>query len=146
MSSRSPQWSASSITWLETSNVVPRRASWWNCSHRSTRSTGSRPTVGSSSTSRSGMRHQRAGQRDSGALTAGKVAAQRGSVIVEADGRDRFVGGAGVGAVQRREVAHVVDDPQVVVDGRVLRARSRRGGAVRPNRPGGRAPSRCPRR
>jgi hypothetical protein len=41
-------------------------------------------------------------------------------MIVEADGRDRFVSGLGVGAVQGAEIAHVVDDPQIVVDGRVL--------------------------
>ncbi len=48
------QRSASSITWLETSSVAPASASDRNVAHRSRRSTGSRPTVGSSRTSRSG--------------------------------------------------------------------------------------------
>ena len=48
------------------------------------------------------VRHQRAGQRHSRALTAGKVAAQRSSVIVESDGGYGFVRGLRVGAVKRR--------------------------------------------
>ena len=40
----------------------PRRASRWNSSHRSRRSTGSSPTVGSSSTSSSGVADQGRGQ------------------------------------------------------------------------------------
>src|SRR5919204_614341 len=53
-SSRS-QRSASSMTWLETRSAVSERASSWNVSHRSRRSTGSRPTVGSSRTSSGGL-------------------------------------------------------------------------------------------
>src|SRR5581483_4691004 len=48
------QRSASSITWLETRSVVPAAARRWKVSQRSRRRTGSRPTVGSSSTSSSG--------------------------------------------------------------------------------------------
>ena len=51
----SSQRSASSITWLETSSARPRSASSWNVPQRSRRSTGSRPTVGSSRTSSSGL-------------------------------------------------------------------------------------------
>ena len=54
ISSSRSQRSASSMTWLETSTAAPSSAMRWNRSHRSRRSTGSRPTVGSSSTSRSG--------------------------------------------------------------------------------------------
>ena len=53
-------------------------------------------------------------------MAAGKIAAQRGSVIVEADGGHRFVGVRGVCAGQCREVPDVVDDSQVVVDRRIL--------------------------
>ena len=52
--SRRSQRSASSMTWLETRTVAPAVASPWNVFHRSRRSTGSSPTVGSSSTSSSG--------------------------------------------------------------------------------------------
>ena len=45
---------ASSITWLDTSSVVPAVARAWNARQSSARSTGSSPTVGSSSTSSSG--------------------------------------------------------------------------------------------
>lgn len=48
------QRSASSITWLDTSTAAPPSAIRWNSSHRSRRSTGSRPTVGSSSSSSRG--------------------------------------------------------------------------------------------
>ena len=53
----SSRWhrSASSMTWLDTSTAAPASAIRWNSSHRSRRSTGSSPTVGSSSTSRSGL-------------------------------------------------------------------------------------------
>ena len=54
MSSSRSQWPASSITWLETSRLVPPSASSRNIAHRSRRRTGSRPTVGSSSTSSCG--------------------------------------------------------------------------------------------
>ena len=54
ISSSRSQRAASSITWLETSNVAPSSARRWNRVQRSRRSTGSSPTVGSSSTSRSG--------------------------------------------------------------------------------------------
>ena len=54
-SSRRSQRAASSITWLETSSVVPRVGERRGTArHRSRRSTGSSPTVGSSSTSSSG--------------------------------------------------------------------------------------------
>src|SRR5690606_23581948 len=52
------RWShrlASSITWLDTSNVTPLPASERNRAHSSSRSTGSSPTVGSSSTSSPGL-------------------------------------------------------------------------------------------
>ena len=68
-----------------------------------------------------GLADERAGQRDPGSLSAGQVAAVRGAVILQSDGIDRGVGGTRVHAVQRREVAHVVDDPKVVVDRRILR-------------------------
>ena len=55
MSSSRSQRSASSITWLDTIRPSPASASRWNSDHSSRRSTGSRPTVGSSSTSRSGL-------------------------------------------------------------------------------------------
>src|SRR6266545_5821070 len=54
ISSSRSQRSASSMTWLETSTAAPASAISWNSRHRSLRSTGSRPTVGSSSTSTSG--------------------------------------------------------------------------------------------
>ena len=54
ISSRRSQWTASSMTWLEISSVAPSAASPANVRHRSARSTGSSPTVGSSSTSTSG--------------------------------------------------------------------------------------------
>src|SRR5262249_43784329 len=54
MSSSRSQRSASSMTWLETSRVVPASANERNSSQSSWRSTGSSPTVGSSSTSSSG--------------------------------------------------------------------------------------------
>ena len=54
ISSSRSQRSASSMTWLETRTVVPASASRWNIAQRSRRSTGSRPTVGSSRTSTSG--------------------------------------------------------------------------------------------
>ena len=53
-SSRS-QRSASSMTWLETSTATPVSARSWNVVQRSSRSTGSSPTVGSSSTSMLGL-------------------------------------------------------------------------------------------
>ena len=67
-----------------------------------------------------GLADQRAGQRRPGALSTGKVAAVRGSVICQADAFNGVIGGPAVVAVQRREVPHVVDDAQVVVDGWVL--------------------------
>src|SRR5439155_7563774 len=54
-SSNESQRSASSMTWLDTSSVAPASASSWKRSQRSRRSTGSRPTVGSSRTSSSGV-------------------------------------------------------------------------------------------
>src|SRR4029079_893011 len=45
---------ASSMTWLDTSSVVPSRARRWNRAQRSRRNSGSSPTVGSSRTSSSG--------------------------------------------------------------------------------------------
>ncbi len=71
MSSRSPQWSASSMTWLETSNVVPRLASWWNCCHRSTRSTGIEADGGLVQHEEVRGGHQCAGQGRARPLTAG---------------------------------------------------------------------------
>ena len=73
-SSSSSQRSASSMTWLETSSVVPASASSWNVRQRSRRSTGSRPTVGSSSTSSSGRAEQRRRERDARVLAAGERA------------------------------------------------------------------------
>ena len=55
MSSSRSQRLASSMTWLETSTVVPAAASRGTGAHSSSRSTGSCPTVGSSSTSTSGL-------------------------------------------------------------------------------------------
>src|SRR5665213_1811155 len=54
MSRSRSQRSASSMTWLETSRVVPAAASRWKSDHRLRRNSGSRPTVGSSSTRRLG--------------------------------------------------------------------------------------------
>jgi hypothetical protein len=42
-------------------------------------------------------------------------------MVAQPDRIDGGVGGAGIHAVQRGEVAYVVDDSQIVVDGRVLR-------------------------
>lgn len=64
---------------------------------------------------------KRARQRSPGALTAGEVAAVRAAVICQTHPLDGVIGGATVDSIQRREVANVVDDPQVVVNGRVLR-------------------------
>ena len=57
MSSSRVQREASSMTWLEMRNVTGSSppASRWNNSHNSARSTGSSPTVGSSSTSTFGV-------------------------------------------------------------------------------------------
>ena len=54
ISSSRSQRPASSMTWLETNRVVPAAARAWKRAHRSWRSTGSSPTVGSSRTSSSG--------------------------------------------------------------------------------------------
>ena len=64
---------------------------------------------------------QRACQRRPGALTAGEVAAVRGSVVCQAHAVDGVIGGPAVVAIQRGEVPHVVDDAQVVVDCGLLR-------------------------
>src|SRR6478735_207684 len=61
-------------------------------------------------------RDQSAGQCHSSALAAGKIGAQSRSMVVQSYGVNRFVCGLGVGAVQRAEIAHIVDDTQIVVD------------------------------
>ena len=62
------------MTWLDTSNVVPAVASSWKESHRSRLSTGSSPTVGSSSTRQVGFVQKRGRERD-----AARSARQRAS-------------------------------------------------------------------
>jgi hypothetical protein len=42
-------------------------------------------------------------------------------MIVEAHRGDRLIGSRGIGSVQRAEISHVVDDSQIVVNGRILR-------------------------
>ena len=68
-----------------------------------------------------GPADQRTRQRHPGPLTAGEVAAVGRAVIAETHQINRRVGGAAVKTVKRREIADVVDDPQVVVDRWVLR-------------------------
>ena len=121
ISSRSPQWSASSITWLDTSRVVPRRASSWNWSHRSTRSTGSSPTVGSSSTSNSGCVTSAQASETRVRCPPERLPHKAVRWSVRPTASTASSAAFAVGPVQRREVAHVVDHPQVVVDGGVLR-------------------------
>lgn len=68
-----------------------------------------------------GPADQRAGQRYPGALASGKVSTVGGAVVGQPHQLDSRVGRVAVEPVQRREVADVVDDSQVVVNGRVLR-------------------------
>ena len=81
MSSSRSQRVASSMTWLLTSSVTPSPASRRNRSHRSRRSTGSSPTVGSSSTSSSGVPSRAAAERDPGELAAGEPVDPRRRVV-----------------------------------------------------------------
>ena len=53
-------------------------------------------------------------------MAAGQIAAQGGSVISEANRVNGGIGGSGVHPIQRGEVADIVDDPQIVIDRRVL--------------------------
>ncbi len=68
-----------------------------------------------------GVTNQRAGQRHPGALTPGEVGAEVGSMVCQANPLDGGIRGLAVESVQRREITNVVDDSQIVVDGRVLR-------------------------
>ena len=105
MSSSRSQRSASSITWLETKTAAPASASWWNSAHRSRRSTGSRPTVGSSRTSRSGASEQRDREAGPRPLAAAEPADDLVGVAGEVDRLDRLVDGCGVGAEHPGEEA-----------------------------------------
>ena len=93
-----------------------------------------------------GLADQRARQRHPGALTTGEIAAIGGAVIGQPHPIDRGVGGAAVESVKRRKVADVVDDPQIVVDRRVLRQVSDAAAQRSLTRPVDRAPGPCPKR
>ena len=70
---------ASSITWLEISSVVAGAGrARGTIAHSSARSTGSSPTVGSSSTSSSGSLEQRRGERHARALAARRACRRPG--------------------------------------------------------------------
>ena len=116
----SSQRSASSMTWLETRSVVPATASAWNVDQRSRRSTGSRPTVGSSRTRTSGPPSSARREGDTGALTARERADDLILVRSEPDRRDRLVDAVPADVEDPREVAQVLADREVAVDRRLL--------------------------
>ena len=129
------QRAASSITWLETSSVVPPSASSWKKSQRSRRSTGSRPTVGSSSTSTLGLVEERRCERDARPLPAREPPDEVGGHVGEADTLDHLVDAHERRAEHAREVRQVLAHREVAVDRRRLRhvadAAPQRGGAGR---------------
>ena len=93
----------------------PASASRWNSAHRSRRSTGSSPTVGSSRTSRSGLAEQGDRQRDPRALPAGEPVDHLVSRCVrEVDRLDAAIHLGG------RHAEHPREEPQVLLDGEVV--------------------------
>ena len=126
ISSSRSQRSASSITWLETKTAVPASASRWNSAHSSTRSTGSSPTVGSSSTSRSRRAEQRDRQAGPAALAAAEPADHLVAVARQVDGLDHPVD------LGRVDAEHAGEEPQVLGDGQVVVHAGRLGDVADP--------------
>ena len=114
-SSRS-QRCASSMTWLDTSKVAPASASRWNRFHRSRRSTGSRPTVGSSSTSSSGESSRATASDDPGQLAAGQLADHLVALVGEVDLLEHPVDVRARRPQDGGEVPQVLDHREVGVD------------------------------
>ena len=108
------------MTWLETNSVVPAAASAWKRSQRSRRSTGSRPTVGSSRTRTLRPGEEGAREGDPGALAARQRADLAGGHVASATSTRAASADAARDAVQRRVVAHVLAGRQVGVDRRPL--------------------------
>ena len=133
-SSRS-QRAASSITWLETSSVVPPAASSWKKSQRSRRSTGSRPTVGSSRTSTSGSFEQRRRERHACPLATGEPPDEPARLVAETDPSDRRVDAVARDAEHAREVVEVLAHGEIAVDGGRLGHVRRAGRAAPASRP-----------
>ena len=93
ISRRSPQWSASSMTWLETSSVVPRAGELGELLPEIHSQHRIQPDRGLVEHQQLGLADQRARQRHPGALTAGEVAAERCPVIRQPDPLDGGIGG-----------------------------------------------------
>ena len=110
MSTSRSQRSASSMTWLYTMIVAPPSASARKTAHSSARSTGSRPTVGSSSTRARASRASRPRARR-GLLAAAERVDGLVGVAAEADLLDDPVDVAARRADEPGEVAQVLAGP-----------------------------------
>ena len=91
------------------------------CSQRSRRRTGSRPTVGSSSTKQLGLAQEGDSQRDPGPLASGEASDAIACRVVQADLVDHSIDVVGGRAEDSGEVADVLRDREVCVDGGILR-------------------------
>ena len=135
ISSSRSQRPASSMTWLETNSVVPAAARAWKRAHRSWRSTGSSPTVGSSRTSSSGAASSAQARETRPAARPTACPTCLGRAVGQPDVGQRAVGVGAGRAVEGGEVAGVVPGREVAVDATavwVTYPTRRRSGASRP--------------
>ena len=111
------QRSASSITWLDTSSVVPASASRRKSAHSSVRSTGSRPDRRLVQHQQLGRVEQRRCQRHARPLAAGQRPDDAPGLLGQPDRTHHLVHPIGRGAQNAGEVAEVLAHRQVEVHG-----------------------------
>ena len=120
ISSSRSQRSASSITWLEISSVVPLAARSWKSCQRSRRSSGSSPTVGSSSTSSSGSPSRAQASETRARWPPESRPTMSPRAVLQRDRSECLVAAGCRDAEHRREVAQVGLHREVGVHGRGL--------------------------